>query len=162
MFECGLEDITVSASKRKGFENSWPVDDTNRLIGRSNMSLHDLSETGAVYDHQSQHTVQSSQRDSQRDSILAAHSRHSSVGSSEGSTTAISGNSADDEASSWHSRISEPAFSSSQAEDLDTPTPPTPDLQGDATSCVIDFKAVWFNFAAPPLTHVKKKLEFTK
>ena len=162
MFECGLEDITVSASKRKGFENSWLVDDTHPLLGRSNISLHDLSETGAVYDHQSQHTVPSSQRDSQRDSNLTSHSRHSSVDSSKDSTTAISGNSADDEDFSWHSRITDPAFSSSQVEDLETTTPPTPDLLGDATSCVIDFQSVWFNFAAPPHTMVRRKLEFTK
>ena len=68
------------------------------------------------------------------------------------------GNSADDEASSWQSHLSVKT-SDSQGESEEEADR---DLDGDASSCVLQFKGVWFNFAAPPPSPKKRKLEFTR
>ena len=33
---------------------------------------------------------------------------------------------------------------------------------GNAISCVIDLKTIWFNFAAPPRTPITKKIDYTR
>ncbi|KAJ8666820.1 hypothetical protein QAD02_008482 [Eretmocerus hayati] len=35
-------------------------------------------------------------------------------------------------------------------------------LSGNTVSCVIELKGVWFNFAAPPLTPITRKIDFTR
>ena len=51
-----------------------------------------------------------------------------------------------------------PKVDSEAPEKLDRPA-----LKGDASSCVLEFKSVWFNFAAPPYSSAKKrKIEFTR
>ncbi len=69
------------------------------------------------------------------------------------------GNSADDEASSWQSRVS---LDSHQGDADKADDSSVEDLSGDASSVVLEFKGVWFNFAAPPPSPKKKKLEFTR
>jgi len=49
--------------------------------------------------------------------------------------------------------VSEPLTPSSQTETR---------LTGDAASGVLEFKTVWFNFAAPPPSPRKRKLEYTR
>ncbi len=68
------------------------------------------------------------------------------------------GNSADDEASSWQSRLS---VKTNDSQDPGEPVGEQ-DLDGDASSCELQFKGVWFNFAAPPPSPKKRKLEFTR
>ena len=68
------------------------------------------------------------------------------------------GNSADDEASSWQSRLSVKTNDSQDPGEEEQQK----DLDGDASSCVLQFKSVWFNFAAPPPSPKKRKLEFTR
>ena len=68
------------------------------------------------------------------------------------------GNSADDEASSWQSRLSVKTNDSQDVGEEEGEK----DLDGDASSCVLQFKCVWFNFAAPPPSPKKRKLEFTR
>lgn len=53
--------------------------------------------------------------------------------------------------------------------DAKSSTPPTPNPilsvsnnNGRTSSCVIDFKTVWFNFAAPPRAPITRKIDFTR
>jgi hypothetical protein len=65
----------------------------------------------------------------------------------------------DDDVESWRSRISIPSDATSS--EADTLIPPDP-LEGDASSCVLEFKMSWFNFAAPPPMPNKRKVDFTR
>lgn len=36
------------------------------------------------------------------------------------------------------------------------------DIDKNASSCVIEICQVWFNFAAPPLTPITRKIDYTR
>lgn len=36
------------------------------------------------------------------------------------------------------------------------------EAKGNTSSCVIEFKTVWFNFAAPPRAPITRKIDFTR
>lgn len=36
------------------------------------------------------------------------------------------------------------------------------DVDGNASSCIIEIQQVWFNFAAPPRTPITRKIDYTR
>lgn len=76
------------------------------------------------------------------------------------------------------SKPSTPNLSNSQPPPPPPPEPATPVLEepsndsnttvvpvkdaGNTSSCSIDFKVVWFNFAAPPRTPITRKIDYTR
>ena len=156
MFECGLESIQVRVARRKGYEpkpvtsvDGPPGDDVKVDIGYGE----------AVFP-----TMVKIETEKASPVIEAkTGGRLSMDADAESMRSSSDGNSADDEASSHHSypphhmeppsNASEPMTPLSQAEDR---------LTGDAASGVLEFKTVWFNFAAPPPSPRKRKLEYTR
>lgn len=159
MFECGLENIQVRVARRKGYEPK-PI-----------ISADGPSGDGAAPDDvkvdigYSEPAMQTSVKIENEKASAAAEAKTGGRLSmdAESLRSSSDGNSADDEASSYHSdapnRVeqavddSEPMTPSSQTEDR---------LTGDAASGVLEFKTVWFNFAAPPPSPRKRKLEYTR
>ena len=65
----------------------------------------------------------------------------------------------DNDANSWRSDIS---VGASDDTNTDEDELNVDSLSGDASNCVLEFKSVWFNFAAPPPSPKKKKLNYTR
>ena len=150
MFECGLEDISLRAARRDGY-NSKMADDHLQNVAKMLQDIEKEAKDDPAVPHCSCIPTFGGTGDgkNRRDSYAAsAHSEKSSIG----------GNSADDEAS-YRSRTSLPTDGT---EDEATMEPTAEKLKGDASSCVLEFKTVWFNFAAPPPSPRRRKLEYTR
>lgn len=137
MFECGLEDINLKAARRSGYETK-------------SSSTEEDNPQGEAKTHKAPPETKPSSH----------HSEEEHSGQDE-----EDGNTADDEASipSRYS-VASNAGSDVNSRDVDSSEGAAmhEELQGDASSCVLEFKTVWFNFAAPPPSPKKKKLEFTR
>lgn len=155
MFECGLESIQVRVARRKGYEPK-PVasadgscDDVKVDIGHSELVM----ETSVKIENEKASPA-----------VEAKPGGRSSVDAdAESQRSSSDGNSADDEASSRHSDAPHHFEQAADASEPMTPSSQTEErLTGDAASGVLQFKTVWFNFAAPPPSPRKRKLEYTR
>lgn len=158
MFECGLESIQVRVARRKGYEPK-PVTSPDAAAADDDVKIDIGFGEPVVSTTVNIETEKAS-------SVIEAKTggRLSVDADAESIRSSSDGNSADDEASSHHSypaahhvelpvSASEPLTPLSQADDR---------LTGDAASGVLEFKTVWFNFAAPPPSPRKRKLEYTR
>ena len=147
MFECGLEDISLRAARRTGYASPTATDDDG--IGHSDQQMGDPHKQSYRRPHDSDEKLNESDSDSHANSE-------------------DSGNTADDEASgkSEDGDVdgTDPDVSQNTAADHGHHGAPSADneLAGDASSGVLKVKSVWFNFAAPPPSPKKKKLEYTR
>ena len=141
MFECGLEDISLKAAKRSGFScpltgDEEDMEEMDRLLGNIQRRT-----------------------ESEKTHIRTSECMESETASMSQSHASGLGNSADDEASTRGSRHS--LHSQNAAEDGGDEDSLLK-LDGDASSCVLQVKTVWFNFAAPPPSPRKRRLDFTR
>jgi len=159
MFECGLENIQVRVARRKGYEPK-PVTSVDVPPGDG------PTQDDVKVDIECSEPATSVKMENEKASPVVettTGARLSVDADAESLSSSSDGNSADDEASSHHSdalprteqaaHVSEPVTPSSQ---------PEARLTGDAASGVLEFKTVWFNFAAPPPSPRKRKLEYTR
>jgi len=160
MFECGLENIQVRVARRKGYEptpvtagDGPPRDDVKIDI----VSSEPVPKTSVGVEPEKISPVIETDAGGRQLSMDA---------DAESLRSSSDGNSADDEASSHRSDHSDAAADVEQAANASEPITPsshTEDrLTGDAASGVLEFKTVWFNFAAPPPSPRKRKLEYTR
>lgn len=163
MFECGLEDISITAVRRLGYKDKSPT------------TLVHENEEVAKNVHQTQSKVKTEMRGqrSRTDSQSQGPSTKGQQGrTSDGEqcTVQIDNDplgveptmpikieeiySSTNSVHSWDSRISIPSDCGSLSD--------TEMLEGDASSGMLNLKTVWFNFAAPPPLPIKRKADFTK
>ena len=147
MFECGLEDFNLKAARRVGYSSKGSQQDEENLQHISRL----LSHTQDPSPVQPTFSTPPPVPDSDQEDGSDMASNHSTVGSA-------SANSADDERS-WQSRVSMDSHDTTGENQAEVENK---QLEGDASSCSLEFKTVWFNFAAPPPSPKKKKLEFTR
>jgi len=161
MFECGLENIQVRVARRKGYE---PKPVTSVDVPPSDGPAQDDVKVDIECSEPVMKTSVKIESEKASPVVETATGARLSVDvDAESLASSNDGNSADDEASSRHSdmpphteqaaNVSEPLTPSSQTETR---------LTGDAASGVLEFKTVWFNFAAPPPSPRKRKLEYTR
>jgi len=161
MFECGLENIQVRVARRKGYEPK-PVASVD--VPPSDGTAHDYVKVDVECSEPAVRTSVKVENETASPVVETEPGARLSVDvDAESLASSSDGNSADDEASSHHSNappgteqaanVSEPVTPSSQ---------PEARLTGDAASGVLEFKTVWFNFAAPPPSPRKRKLEYTR
>ena len=142
MFECGLENINLKAAKRLGFHGQL-TDEDKEQMKRVNETLSEAQkktdpEKNDVMNNEMTEETNQPQRDSAKNADKSFEER-----------------------ASWKSRVSVQS-SSDEDEDGDCPTNDM-DAEGDCSSLVLEFKGVWFNFAAPPPSPPKKKkLDYTR
>ena len=159
MFECGLEDISITAVRRLGYKDNSPT-----------VLIHENEELEkSVNQTQSKVKTEVDGQGSRTDS--RSHSSQGQPGKSsdtEQCTIQMENDplgvniplkkgeiySSTNSVHSWDSRISIPSDSGSLVE--------TETLEGDASSGMLNLKTVWFNFAAPPPLPIKRKADFTK
>jgi len=161
MFECGLENIQARVARRKGYE---PKPVTSAEVPSGDGPAQGDIKVDIELSEPTMKTSVKIESEKTSATVETEINRRLSVDKDADSLSSSSdGNSADDEASSHHSNTrprveegvseSEPVSPSSHTEDR---------LTGDAASGVLEFKTVWFNFAAPPPSPRKRKLEFTR
>jgi len=161
MFECGIEDISISAVRRLGFKDRHPI----FLIHENENISHNVKSTQkrTKADLENQRQGSSSPPKTSQpprpprppsvkitlegDPLGVAPS--SPLVRSEGHQYSSSNS-----VHSWDSRISIPSGEGSLCDHED--------LEGDASSGTLHLKTVWFNFAAPPPLPIKRKADFTK
>ena len=155
MFECGLEDINLKAATRSGYHGSIPSDEDN--LQQIDKILQDIKQRTQFEETASTSSKKRYSKVSS-DSAGAAFSMKSETKSETSRNTC---HSADDEASEQtskrNSHVSSDNVSGIVEEEVTKHS-----LEGNASSSVLEFKKVWFNFAAPPPSPKKKKLEFTR
>ena len=153
MFECGLEDINLKAATRSGYHGSpSSLDEEN--LQQIDRILQDIKQR-TQFDECSQ-TDSRSKRFSKVSTDSAGAATNFSMKSGDTRNTC---HSADDEASEVGSIRGSRISDDGQMVDEEVVSQ---QLQGNASSSVLEFKKVWFNFAAPPPSPKKKKLEFTR
>ncbi|XP_052791422.1 bridge-like lipid transfer protein family member 1 isoform X3 [Mya arenaria] len=162
MFECGLEDIGITAVRRIGYKDRSPgflvhenehIQETVHKTQKQTKSDvenqgHTSSDSQRKSDHSDHQKVKPTVRITvdtdplgvtPMDSLKAKESRQYTSSNS---------------VHSWDSRISIPSGSASLCEHEA--------LEGDASSGMLNVKTIWFNFAAPPPLPIKRKADFTK
>lgn len=159
MFECGLDGIGVQVARRKGYgTKKMPNDGVVPPVAGSNSVKANENGDDAINAKVEPPVVSKTVPINSKD-------RSPDVDDASSDTSA-DGNSADDEASSHRSRTSKSFDNLTQEnEDLASPTAHNviaDRLSGDAASGVLHFATVWFNFAAPPPSPRKRKLEYTR
>ncbi|KAL3880212.1 hypothetical protein ACJMK2_032469 [Sinanodonta woodiana] len=177
MFECGLEDISITAVRRLGYKEKSDVDFKNRMDvmgedlkeaqNKTKAKLENETEEkkkkGSVSARSSKKKTseaaklsskiqpKSSDRKSTASETVAATAASKSVGFSvDAAPQRISA----ETQLSWSSQVSIP----SSASDFDVAEP----LKGDASSGVLELKTIWFHFAAPPPLPINRKADFTR
>lgn len=157
MFECGLEDISISAVRRLGYkENS---DSFHKKMEEEVSHKVEEMATSAKTEVEGQGHSSDSQDAGQAQSSNQSQSHSRSQKTSDSSKPSIVLGSQElypssNSIRSWDSRVSIP----SDASELRDDEP----LKGDASSGTLHLKTVWFNFAAPPPLPIKRKADFTK
>ena len=153
MFECGLEDINISAVRRLGYKEKTDSKfhkgmdefcvETEGMQASTKVEVegqgHSSDSQGPGKESDKSHSRSQKTSDSSKPSItLGSQEIYPSYNSMH----------------SWDSRVSIP----SNASDLTVHEP----LKDDASSGTLHLKTVWFNFAAPPPLPIKRKADFTK
>jgi hypothetical protein len=183
MFECGLEDILITAVRRLGYKDKnapdivYQSDDLEESVNETQMKTKSEVEGSSS----SRESKSKGQGDKASGSSTKGQG-HSTQGQkqagqtsspvSQSKTSTLSnkgtiqvgldplgvGNvkmyTSSNSVHSWDSRISIPSDSGDLAD--------TSMLEGDASSGVLHLKTIWFNFAAPPPLPIKRKADFTK
>lgn len=133
MFECGLEGITLKIVKKSQFENLCGERNTYPIT----IDITKSSENLEASDKSTQNTPRMSSHKSQKQ---------------DGSRTPKMGE-----------KEKKPEESGPKQEENDNKDfSMTSKDNGNVSSCVIEFKMVWFNFAAPPRAPITRKIDYTR
>ena len=178
MFECGLEDIRITAVRRLGYKDkntpdiTYHPDNLETSVNETQMKTKSEFEGSSS----SRSSKGKSQGDKGNESSTKGQGQKpagqtsSPVSQSKSAAQSSKGNlqvgldplgvgkvemyTSSNSVHSWDSRISIPSDSGDLAD--------TAMLEGDASSGVLHLKTIWFNFAAPPPLPIKRKVDFTK
>lgn len=151
MFECGLEDICITAVRRLGYKEENLQDN----LGKTVMEEHTKFKIEMEGDNSGTKTISnepspsSSQSQTSTKGLIEKNELIEDLTLKKSMNVHKSTNSVH----SWDSVVSIPSTSGIACKS---------DLVGDASSGILQLKTVWFNFAAPSPLPLKKKVDFTK
>ncbi|XP_069702783.1 bridge-like lipid transfer protein family member 1 isoform X3 [Periplaneta americana] len=157
MFECGLEGVSLKVVKRSQFEKG-----ENGIEEKAEHAETDASHTD---------TVRSRDELEQQATTTSGASQGDSVTSTSATTKATKAASEGTGAGPGPTEGSaEPGSGVGGTTNASTPAPgagtivnqTTDDAHGNTSSCVIELRTVWFNFAAPPRAPITRKIDFTR
>ncbi|XP_071088521.1 bridge-like lipid transfer protein family member 1 [Haliotis cracherodii] len=135
MFECGLEEVSVTAVRRLGYKDTMDMH-LQQKMDNIEKALQELQECTR---EEIEQLTESGTSPTDHEPMSSPSSHHSS-----------------ESMSSWDSRLS-------LASNVSGLPPPTPEpLQGDASNGRLRLKTIWLSFAAPPPISIKKKVDFTR
>lgn len=134
MFECGLEGVILKIVKKSHFENST----NERSIDSIQIDVAKSCENLDSSDKSTQNTPKMSNVKSQV--------------KLEGSKTP--------KMTEKEKKSDDGGFQKDESENRDISL--TSKDNGNVSSCVIEFRMVWFNFAAPPRAPITRKIDYTR
>ena len=156
MFECGLEDISISAVRRLGYKEK-----SDEKFDKRMAEVHQETETmeaSTRAEVEGQGHSSDSQGQGQSSSQSQGHSRSGKTSDSSKPSIKLGSQEllypSSNSVHSWDSRVSIPSDASALCDEEP--------LKGDASSGTLNLKTIWFNFAAPPPLPIKRKADFTK
>lgn len=147
MFECGLEGVSIKVSKHSQFDKTDPGNDdkmTNKTDSDTN-----YADSIRSYDECNIKNERSSKIP--KSSVIDEFFKKKDSSSSKPSTPNL-------------------GCSNVDTTNIEVETLPDPNINAmmpnkdpeKATSCLIELKTAWFNFAAPPRTPITKKIDCTR
>ncbi|KAK3599977.1 hypothetical protein CHS0354_012630 [Potamilus streckersoni] len=177
MFECGLEEISITAVRRLGYKEKSDVDFKNQMDGLGEELEEAQNKTKAKLENETEEKKKkgrvAARSSKEKTSEAAKSSSKTQSRSSDRKSTAselaaataasksfgFAMNAAPQRISaetqlSWSSQVSIP----SSASIFDVAEP----LKGDASSGVLELRTIWFHFAAPPPLPINRKADFTR
>ncbi|GBP70037.1 Uncharacterized protein KIAA1109 [Eumeta japonica] len=152
MFECGLEGISVKASKHSQMQKANP-DDMKLTKGETESCRESVKSAEDA-------KVEKPERSSRghRTSGIEDLFRIKESNSKPSTPDLGNGPTPQPPPAEASTPAPDPEPSSAESTNAIIPVKDT----GNTTSCAIDLKVVWFNFAAPPRTPITKKIDFTR
>ena len=158
MFECGLEDISISAVRRLGYKEKSDLKFHKRMDEFSEEAEDMKASTRVEVEGQGNSSDSQGQgKSSDQSHQSQSHSRSQKTSDSSKPSVTIGSQEiyqSSNSVHSWDSRVSIPSDASLLRDDEP--------LKEDASSGTLHLKTVWFNFAAPPPLPIKRKADFTK
>lgn len=174
MFECGLEGISVKIVKRSQFEKFENSDDTFKTVteqakqnpesANAGMNIVQLFNEGGsmkaaeaiattVKQMAMKKPLTPKPAGSNRESKIKPNDQRESVRSVNEKETVINLEDEQDMHETPQTKLNPTP--------INKPKDPSPD-NGKISSCVIDLKTTWFNFAAPPRAPITKKIDYSR
>lgn len=142
MFECGLEDISLKGMWRSGYSPTPTMEDSLQLQQAETL-LHDAQRKVTFYNEASEDLSEDFSEDLAAERVQRQQSdppTKQTAGEAENQRSEDNNCSAEAEQTDGEDEVDGPG----KLEMLCAP------LEGNASSCVLQFQTVWFNFAAPP------------
>jgi hypothetical protein len=181
MFECGLEGVCVKIIKRSQFEKSENAEDTikpqdpadepqptahNQVSTTNNPLVALLNEAGTSKAVEALSrigmkkplTPKPPPPGKEKISMLSVEVKTAGKDGGSSKTLHTPVPQADDEPA----KETKPTPQSTGATASNAVVPAEKNDNGKTSSCVINFKTVWFNFAAPPRSPITRKIDFTR
>ncbi|KAL4710254.1 hypothetical protein ACJJTC_003534 [Scirpophaga incertulas] len=160
MFECGLEGTSIKVSKHS--QSQKPSEDAKPTRADSESCKESVKSTEELKPDKEKTTK------SRTSGIEELFRKRES--SSKPSTPNLGGGPAPVPASAPAAAPASVPAPAPAAAPAAAPEPPTPQPEepvpprdaGNASSCCIELKLVWFNFAAPPRTPITRKIDYTR
>lgn len=188
MFECGLEGVCVKIVKRAQFEKSENAEDAlkptpekiepevNQSSVTSNNPLNLvtlLNEAGgsmaaealAKIGMKRPSTPKSSVIKDKTASVSDSRSKEKTIESKilrDRFTSKSNEECVPDETDQVNGKAAQPDLNCTSSDEPNNAVVSTKNDNGKTSSCVIDFKTVWFNFAAPPRTPITRKIDYSR
>ncbi|PSN42923.1 hypothetical protein C0J52_12028 [Blattella germanica] len=157
MFECGLEGVSLKVVKRSQFEKGENGNDDK--VEQTEVETSHTDTVRSRDELESQPTANptsvSSQVDNAPSSATSKSTKSTVADGTPGATTTVD-SSGDPKSGEGPTSTSTPAPSASTAIQHHE------DGHGNTSSCVIELRTVWFNFAAPPRAPITRKIDFTR
>ena len=155
MFECGLEEIDLKGMWRWGYSPTPTMEDSLHLQQAETL-LQDTRRKVTFYNEVSEDISEDSAAERVQRQRSGPHEKKTKP------STASSSERTEKRSRGFDDMT--PEMEESEGEDVvdgdDTPEMSCTPLEGNASSCVLQFQTVWFNFAAPPSK--KRKTESTR
>lgn len=158
MCEFGLEDVSVTAVRRLGYQDNSDAQLIEEKLNSIDKTVAQMQEAARA--KVEQHDKQQDQEREKRNDSEGGKREEASQDSSTVPLSSPSGNipSSSLSSPSWGSNKS---LVSSESQS-DTPVPTPEPLEGDASHGRLELKTIWFNFASPPPISIHKKVDFTR
>ncbi|XP_059164299.1 bridge-like lipid transfer protein family member 1 [Physella acuta] len=156
MCEFGLEDVSVTAVRRLGYQDNSDA----QLIEEK---LNSIDKTVAQMQEAARAKVEQHDKEQEREKRKDSEGVKREEASQDSSTVPLSSPSGNIPSSS----LSSPSWGSNKSlvsseSPSDTPVPTPEPLEGDASHGRLELKTIWFNFASPPPISIHKKVDFTR
>lgn len=154
MFECGLEGISLKVIKKSQYEHS----DGNEIVENTTATTTTATTTNTIENSQNEvHKGQTEEDTKQTKSVTLTPHLHEAGSSKNRKSILIEKSSKQPNENTTETSNTKEGEDATSKECVSV----AKDTK-NVSSCVIEVKVVWFNFAAPPRTPITRKIDYTR